>query len=58
MADVPHRGFDVFHHLIMKQQPRFFLHGHTHLGYGARAREFQLGRTRVIDVYGHVILDV
>jgi Icc-related predicted phosphoesterase len=58
MADVPHRGFDVFHHLIMKQQPRFFLHGHTHLGYGARPREFQLGRTRVIDVYGHVILDV
>ncbi len=58
MADVPHRGFDVFQHLIMKQQPRFFLHGHTHLGYGARPREFLLGRTRVIDVYGHVILDV
>jgi hypothetical protein len=58
MADLPHRGFEVFQSLILKHQPRFFLHGHTHLGYGARPREFQIGRTRVIDVYGHVILDV
>jgi Icc-related predicted phosphoesterase len=58
MADPPHRGFDVFHRMILKYQPRFFLHGHTHLGYGARPREFALGRTRVIDVYGHVVVDV
>ena len=32
------------------------LHGHTHLGYGARPRELALGRTRVIDVYGYVLL--
>ena len=34
------------------------LHGHTHLGYGARPRELALGRTRVIDVYGYVLLDL
>ena len=58
MSDLPHRSFDVFRQLILKYQPRFFLHGHTHLGYGARPREFQIGKTRVIDVYGHVVLDV
>ncbi|MBI3971703.1 MAG: metallophosphoesterase family protein [Chloroflexi bacterium] len=58
MADLPHRGFETLRSLILKYQPRFFLHGHTHLGYGARPREMQIGRTRVIDVYGHVVLDV
>ena len=58
MSDIPHRGFEVFRRLILKYQPRFFLHGHTHLGYGARPRELKIGQTRVIDVYGHVVLDV
>lgn len=58
LADVPHRGFECFQKLALKLQPRFFLHGHTHLGYGARPREFQLGQTRVVDCYGHVLLDV
>jgi predicted phosphodiesterase len=58
MADLPHRGFDTFRQLALKYQPRFLLHGHTHLGYGARPREFRLGRTRVVDAYGYVLLDV
>lgn len=58
MADRPHRGFDTFRRLILRYQPRFFLHGHTHLGYGTRPRELALGRTRVIDAYGYVVLDV
>ena len=58
MADPAHRGFDVLRRLVLKHQPRLLLHGHTHLGYGARPRELALGRTRVIDVYGHVVLDV
>ncbi len=57
-SDLPHRGFDTLRSLILKYQPRFFLHGHTHLGYGTRPRELQLGRTRIIDAYGYVILDV
>jgi Icc-related predicted phosphoesterase len=58
LADLPHRGFDSVRQLILKFQPRLFLHGHTHLGYGTRPRELRLGRTRVIDAYGHVLLDV
>ena len=58
MADPAHRGFEALRRLALKHQPRFLLHGHTHLGYGARPREFALGRTRVVDVYGHVLLDL
>jgi Icc-related predicted phosphoesterase len=58
MADLPHRGFDALRQIVLKYQPRFLLHGHTHLGYGTRPRELTIGRTRVIDVYGHVVLDV
>jgi hypothetical protein len=58
MGDRPHRGFDTFRRIILKYQPRFFLHGHTHLGYGTRPREATLGRTRIVDAYGYVVLDV
>jgi uncharacterized protein len=58
MADPAHRGFEALRRLALAHQPRFLLHGHTHLGYGARPREFALGRTRVVDVYGHVLLDL
>lgn len=57
-ADLPHRGFDTLRSLILKYQPRYFLHGHTHLGYGTRPRELRLGNTRIIDAYGYVVLDV
>ena len=57
-ADLPHRGFDTLRSVILKYQPRFFLHGHTHLGYGTRPRELTLGKTRLIDAYGYVILDI
>ncbi len=56
--DPPHHGFDVFRRLIIKHQPQVFLHGHTHLGYGRRPRELMLGRTRLIDAYGYVLVDV
>jgi Icc-related predicted phosphoesterase len=58
MADLPHRGSGALRGLIERVQPRLCLHGHTHLGYGLRPRELQIGRTRVIDAFGHVVLDV
>ncbi|HEX2032593.1 MAG TPA: metallophosphoesterase [Chloroflexota bacterium] len=58
MADLPHRGSEAWRRLILKYQPRYFLHGHTHLGYGTRPREFQLGRTRVVDAFGFTIVDL
>ena len=58
MADLPHRGSGALRGLIQKFQPEYFLHGHTHLGYGIRPRELRMGRTRVVDTYGYVVLDV
>lgn len=56
MADIPHRPFDALRSLVLSLQPRFLLHGHMHLGYGVRPRESTLGRTRIIDAYGHAII--
>jgi uncharacterized protein len=56
-ADLPHAGFEEFRQLILKVQPRYFLHGHTHLGYNMGKRQQLIGRTRVIDCYGYHIID-
>lgn len=58
MGDIPHRPFDALRSLVLSLQPRFLLHGHMHLGYGVRPRELALGRTRIIDAYGHAIVDL
>lgn len=49
--DPAHRGFAAFLKLIEKYQPRYLLHGHTHLRYGTdqtRVREYK--GTQVINV--------
>ena len=33
--DLPHNGFKGFLHLLDKYMPRYFIHGHVHLSYGA-----------------------
>lgn len=54
--DLAHRGFAAFRRLILRWQPAYFVHGHTHLGYGQRPREIMIGRTRVVDAYGYYVL--
>ncbi len=56
--DPGHRGFLAFGNLIRRSQPRFWLHGHTHLAYGTSGRESQVGSTRVINVYGHCLIEL
>ncbi len=56
--DRPHRGFAAFRDLILRFQPRYFLHGHTHLGYGRGKRIRQVGTTTVIDCYRHSLLEI
>lgn len=34
--DLPHMGFQVFHELIRKYKPRYFIHGHMHMSYNWR----------------------
>lgn len=34
--DLPHRGFQIFHHLLVKYKPSYFVHGHMHMSYDWR----------------------
>jgi uncharacterized protein len=56
--DRAHRGFPAFTRLIRAYAPRALLHGHLHLRSGTADRVVQIGSTRVIDVYGHYLLDL
>lgn len=55
--DRAHRGFQSFHTLIAKMGPRLLLHGHVH-PYGERMPEREVGRTRVINVVGHKVIEL
>ncbi|MGI8916743.1 MAG: metallophosphoesterase family protein [Chloroflexota bacterium] len=57
-SDPGHRGFRAFGRLIRQAAPRLWLHGHTHLAYGAADRERQVGSTRVVNVYGHCLVEL
>ncbi len=50
--DPLHTGFTAFETYIRKQQPLLFLHGHVE-----RNEETQVGKTRVISVFGKRIID-
>ncbi|MEE1008411.1 MAG: metallophosphoesterase [Agathobacter sp.] len=57
--DLCHNGFDVFNSLIERYQPRYFVHGHVHMNYGAAfQREDLTGNTKVINAYEKVVVDV
>jgi hypothetical protein len=56
--DVAHVGFESFVELIDRHGPPLWLHGHVHL-YGPNQRRVrQKGETKIVNVYGHRILDV
>lgn len=48
--DPCHQGFQTFNDLIGKYNPRYMVHGHTHMNYGhSLARTTQAGETTVIN---------
>ncbi|MCE1196890.1 metallophosphoesterase, partial [bacterium] len=51
-----HQGFAAFRWLIALAAPAYFIHGHVHLYDGRELRERKLGRTTVVNVYGHRVL--
>lgn len=56
--DPAHVGFESFIGLIERHHPNLWLHGHVHL-YGPNDhRETHRGETRILNVYGHQILEV
>ncbi len=57
--DLPHNGFKGFLHLLDKYMPRYFIHGHVHLSYGAgvkRSDTYQ--NTIVINAYERYIIEL
>lgn len=58
--DTCHRGFEAFLSLIDRHEPSLWLHGHVHL-YGPETADRRVtgrGATRVVNVYGHQILEL
>ncbi len=57
-ADPCHRGFSAFRWLIKYLAPQYFIHGHVHVYDLREVREFQFGKTKIVNVYGHKVLEL
>ena len=58
MEDVAHVGFRSFVDLIDRYHPPLWLHGHVHLYGPNQERVLQKGETKIVNVYGHRIIEV
>lgn len=57
--DLPHNGFKGFLYLLEKYTPRYFIHGHVHLSYGAGVkRSCTYQGTTVINAYERYIIEL
>ena len=57
-SDFCHTGFKSFIPLIEKYNPRYMIHGHTHMNYGRAPRSVTYNRTTIVDAYGYYILNI
>ena len=57
-TDLTHRGFHCFRRLITRYHPLYVLHGHQHRYIMMERARTVAGRTTIINVYGHVLLEV
>ena len=60
LDDIPHQGFESRGEMVERWHPQYLVHGHVHEGYTANfRRERTMGAgTKVINAFGHVVLDV
>ena len=57
--DYAHRGFEALLPLLDKYRPRYLVHGHVHMNYGANIpRLHQRGDTTIINAWERYILDI
>jgi uncharacterized protein len=57
--DLCHRGFKTYRQLIQRYAPLYFLHGHIHATFSdASQRITRLGDTRVINCFGHYLMEI
>lgn len=59
MNDNAHQGFESFLELMDKYKPKYLLHGHVHLAYGAdQTRSRTYGQTTVINTSERFVLEI
>lgn len=57
--DYAHRGFECLLPLLDKYHPKYLVHGHVHMSYGADLpRVHQRGETTIINAYERYILEI
>jgi Icc-related predicted phosphoesterase len=57
--DYAHRGFDCFLDLMDKYHPRYLVHGHVHMDYGADIpRILHRGDTTIINAWERYVLEI
>jgi Icc-related predicted phosphoesterase len=56
--DTAHVGFRTFVDFIDRHEPPLLLHGHVHLYGPNQERVLQRGETKIVNVYGHRIIEV
>ena len=58
-SDYAHRGFETFRPLVESLKPRYLVHGHVHLNYGANIPRVEwLWETQVVNAYERYVLDI
>ncbi|MGL4361903.1 MAG: metallophosphoesterase family protein [Cellulosilyticaceae bacterium] len=57
--DWAHKGFECFHSFYDILLPKYHLHGHQHLNYGANSSRIMFAnQTTVVNGFGYYILDI
>lgn len=57
--DPPHRGFQCLYKLLDRFHPKYFIHGHVHMNYGANIpRTLMYGDTTIINAYEKYLLEI
>ncbi len=57
--DLTHRGFHCFYRLLDRFHPRYFVHGHVHMNYGANIPRLQhYGETTIVNAYEKYLLEI
>ena len=57
--DIAHQGFQEFLNFVDQYHPKYWLHGHVHMNYGAeKNRELEYNGTKVINAYERYVLDI
>ena len=55
---IAHRGFECFVDLLDKYHPKYFVHGHIHMTYGAHIPQKTVrGETTIINAYDHCVFE-